>query len=67
MISVPNNPELGPNNKSKSPEIRPGQVPLRDVGKIGGAAINATRRSQLGNAAGSSAIKGAMKDQKKGK
>jgi hypothetical protein len=27
---MPFNPEKGPNNKSRNPEIRPGQVPLKD-------------------------------------
>lgn len=49
---MPSNPELGPNDKSKTPEIRPGQKRLKDD--------EATRRKL-----GETALKGASKDKPK--
>jgi hypothetical protein len=57
VISVPDKHELGPN--AKNPETWPGKVPLKDD--------SAARRSKIGPAAGNLAIRGTVKDQKKGK
>ena len=43
VISMPSKYELGPNDRSRNPEIRPGQVPLKDksavVRKVGEIAV----------------------------
>jgi hypothetical protein len=57
VISMPSKYELGPNDRSKNPEIRPGQIPLKDD--------TAAKRGALGNLAGKLAVKNASKDKSK--
>lgn len=59
MLSGPENRE-GPNKSEKRPQSN-------IASQLGRAALDANRRSTLGNAAGSQAVKNTVKDQKKGK